>query len=260
MIIDSHCHLHDEKYQEDLNEVLCRAQDAKISYMISVGCDLATTKKAQELATRIDSVYFSAGYHPHEAQFLSDENLIKLKMLARDAKCVAIGECGLDFYYLHSSKEDQFIAFEKQIQLAKELSLPLIVHVRDAFEPCIGMLKLFPDVALKTVIHCFSGTLKEALDFVKLGCFISLSGIVTFKKPGELIEVAKNVPKELLLIETDSPYLAPHPFRGKRNEPSFISYTLDAIAKARNEEPVALANQLTKNTERLFGIGHAKAS
>lgn len=254
MIIDSHCHLHDEKYALDLNEVLERAKNADVSHMISIGCDIETTEKAKALAEKIDNVYYSAGFHPHEAKFLSDEALKALKVLAQNPKCVAIGECGLDFYYEHSGKIEQISAFRKQIALARELNLPLVIHLRDAFDDFMAILSEHKDYAHRVLMHCFSGTLSEAKALESLGCFISLSGIITFKKPGELLLVAQAVAKDRLLIETDCPYLAPHPHRGERNEPAYIAYTLKAIAQARGEDEKAVEKQIAHNTMNFFGL------
>lgn len=254
MIIDSHSHLHDEKFAHDLDDVLARAQAAKVTHMITIGCDIKTTERAARVAHAFANVFFTAGFHPHEAKFLDDGNLSALALLAQDKKCVAIGECGLDYYYEHSSKEEQRRAFERQLELAKKQSLPVVIHLRDAFSDCVAMLKAHAKENLRCVLHCFSGTVKEAKVFEELGCYISLSGIVTFKKPGELLDVAKAVSAHRLIIETDCPYLAPHPFRGQRNEPSFIVHTLEAVARARNVDRDVMAAQLFQNTFTFFDL------
>jgi TatD DNase family protein len=254
MIIDSHCHLHDEKFKNDLPLVLERAQNCGITQMITIGCDIKTTQEAYLLAKNNPPIYFTAGFHPHDAKHLNDHNLKTLKALAQEQKCVAIGECGLDYYYLHSSIKEQQQAFKWQITLALELDLPLVIHLRDAFTDCLDILQPVNELKNRVVIHCFSGTLKEAKIFGDLGYYISLSGIITFKKPGELIEVAKHIPLELLLVETDAPYLAPHPFRGKRNEPSLIIHTIEVIAQAKNQDISTIKQQLYKNTKNFFGI------
>jgi len=253
-MIDSHCHIHDDKFAPDLPEVLDRARQAGITHMITVGCDIETTKKAQNKAENYSHVYYTAGYHPHEARFFSDENYNLLKQLANHPKCVAIGECGLDFYYEHSDPDDQIRAFIKQISLAKELKLPLIIHLRDAYKQCLEILQKYLAPDQKLVIHCFSGTLEQAERFSRLGALISLSGIVTFKKPGELLLVAKNLPLTSLLIETDAPYLAPHPHRGHRNEPSYLAFTLKAVAQARGEDEKTVAQQIFDNSVKFFNI------
>lgn len=254
MIIDSHCHLHDDKFAHDFALVIKKAHDVGITHMITIGCDHQTSYNACLLAQNHPSIYFTAGFHPHEAKFLNDDNKKTLSELAKKPKCVAIGECGLDYFYLHSGKKEQEQAFIYQIKLALALKLPIVIHLRDAFDDCLKILQSFKNLEHRIVIHCFSGTLTEAKIFANLGYYISLSGIITFKKPGELIEVAKEIPLEQLLIETDAPYLSPHPFRGQRNEPSLITYTIDAIAKARNQDVLIIKNQLYNNTKKFFNI------
>lgn len=256
MTIDSHCHIHDPKFVDDIDLVLDRAKKAGVSHFISIGCDIETTTCAQAKAVQYPNVYFSAGFHPHEAKFLTDENFEHLKTLASHAKCVAIGECGLDYYYLHSSIDDQKRAFTAQLVLATALNLPVVIHLRDAFVDCIDILEQHPDVLSRCVIHCFSGTLDEAKIFEDLGCFISISGIITFKKPGDLPMVAQQIALDRLLVETDAPYLAPHPHRGARNEPSYIMLTLEAIARARNEDVAKVAQQIARNTINFFNLSH----
>lgn len=254
MTIDSHCHLHDEKFSADLDEVIIRAEHAGVTHFISVGCDIKTTQAAASVAAAFPSVYFTAGFHPHDAKDLSEQAKIELRALALMPKCVAIGECGLDYFYLHSTIEEQKHAFIFQLKLARELSLPVVIHLRDAYDDCIEILKQHPQILSHTVIHCFSGTLEQAKIFTGMGCFISLSGIVTFKNPGELREVAKHIALEKLVIETDAPYLAPHPHRGKRNEPSLIVHTLNAVADARGVAPEDISQQLEHNTRAFFKL------
>lgn len=254
MMFDSHSHIHDDKFLDDLDEVLKRAYAAGVRHLVTVGCDIETTQKAKNAAHKAPNIYFSAGFHPHEAKFLSDENLELIKKLAEDPKCVAIGECGLDFYYEHSSKAQQESAFIKQIALAQELNLTLIIHLRDAHEACVEILQKYLKPGQKIVIHCFSGSLEEAWFFARMGCLISLSGIVTFKKPGDLLKVAEELPLDKLLIETDCPYLSPHPHRGQRNEPAYLKFTLQAIARARGQSEEEVAQKLYQNSLEFFGI------
>jgi TatD DNase family protein len=255
MIIDSHCHIHDKKFAHDLKEVLYRAKLANISHFITIGCDIATTRNAAHLSHEIEQVFFTAGFHPHDAQHLTHESFLVLKELARHKKCVAVGEIGLDYFYLHSSKEVQQNAFKKQLDLALELNLPVVIHLRDAFDDCLAIIKGYPELLKKRiVIHCFSGTLNEATTFESLGCLISLSGIITFKKSGELKDVASGVALDRLLVETDCPYLSPEPFRGQRNEPAYIIHTLKVIAEARNQELSVVSTQIHKNTMAFFKL------
>lgn len=254
MIFDSHCHLHDEKFKDDLSEVLQRAKEANVTHFVTIGCDIETTQNAAKIANEYENVYFSAGFHPHDAQFLTDENFLLLKELAKNKNCVAIGECGLDYFYNNSTEQAQKKAFIAQIELAKELDLPLIIHLRDAYEDCLDIFKKHLSSEQKVVIHCFSGTYEQALVFTSMGFYLSIPGIITFKKPGSLPEVAKDIPLNQLLIETDAPYLAPHPFRGQRNEPSFITKTLEAVANYRNEPKDKIEKILFENTMKFFGL------
>lgn len=254
MIIDSHCHLHDEKFSSDLNEILNTARQAGITHFIDIGCDLTTSQNAFKISNMHEDVFFSAGFHPHEAKFCTEKSLEDLKNLAHEKKCVAIGECGLDYFYNHSDKESQQKAFIAQIELAYNLKLPLIIHLRDAYDDCISILNNYKKNEQKFVIHCFSGTLKQAQKFIDMNAYISLSGIITFKNPQELIFVAQSIPLTNLIIETDAPYLAPHPFRGKRNEPSFITQTLDKIISVRSENKEEIIKQIYKNTLKLFNL------
>lgn len=254
VIIDSHCHIHDPRLQDILDDVLIRAREANITHLVTIGCDIATTTAARAIASIKDNVFFSAGFHPHDAKDMTDDAFATLETLARDPKCVAIGECGLDYYYQHSSVDEQKRAFIKQMTLAQDLNKPLIIHLRDAFDDCVSLLKLHWNKGQKCVIHCFSGTLPEAQVFHDLGCHISISGIITFKKPGALPEVVKTLPLDSLMVETDCPYLTPHPFRGKTNEPSFIRYTLNAIAAYRSESPDVVEHALYNTTKNFFAI------
>lgn len=254
MIIDSHCHLHDEKFSSDLNEILNNARAAGITHFIDIGCDLVTSKDACKIANLHEDIYFSVGFHPHEAKFCTEQALEELKILANNKKCVAIGECGLDYYYNHSDIDSQKKAFINQIQIADSLNLPLIIHLRDAYDDCFEILNAHKNNKQKIVIHCFSGTLKQAQEFIDMNAYISLSGIVTFKNPQELLLVAQNIPLKNLIIETDAPYLSPHPFRGKRNEPSFITHTLEKIISVRNENKEEVVKQIYQNTLDLFSL------
>lgn len=253
MFVDTHCHMHDARFDEDRAQVLQRARDAGVQTMISVGCDLETTQKAQALARLHDDIYFSAGYHPHEAKLAGDSLIETLKGFATDPKCVAIGECGLDYYYDHSPRDIQHTVFAAQAELAKTLGKALIVHVRDAYDDCLSILegKSGPN---PVVIHCFTGTLDIAKQMLDRGYYISISGIVTFKNPGELDQVARYVPIERLLVETDSPYLAPLPFRGKRNEPSYVVKVAEKVAEFKSMKLEDAAAVLTQNSRTVFKI------
>ena len=255
MFVDTHCHIHDARFDSDRTLVLQRARESGISKMISIGCDLETTRQARALSQTHQDIYFSAGYHPHEAKSASPENLAEIKKLALHKKCVAIGECGLDYHYDHSPREVQQRIFAEQIRLAKELRKTLVVHVRDAFDDCFKLLDGFPFSDVPVVIHCFTGSLDVATRFIELGCTISISGIATFKEPGQLHEVISMAPLSQLLIETDAPYLAPLPYRGKRNEPSYIVKVAEIVAQLKSLTLNDAAQALTDNSVRVFKLG-----
>jgi TatD DNase family protein len=253
MLVDTHCHVHDARFDEDREQVLERARAAGVSAMIGIGCDLETTTRAQVLSSIHPDLYFSAGFHPHEAKLAGADFIAELSNFAKDPKCVAIGECGLDYYYDHSPHEIQHEVFAAQARLAAQLKKPLVIHVRDAFDDCLDILKPVHNLG-PVVIHCFTGSLEIAKRIVDLGYYISISGIVTFKNPGELDQVVKYAPLERLLVETDSPYLAPLPHRGKRNEPAYVVKVVEKIAELRSIPFEDAAKALTHNARHVFKI------
>lgn len=222
MLIDTHCHL------EDVS-VLERARLAGVKKIINIGCDILSSQKARDFGVLHEDVFFSAGVHPHEASKVLPDYVDQLKKLAADPKCVGIGECGFDYYYKHSDQDSQKKVFKAQIALSHELNKTLIVHVRDAYEDCLSLLTPTQSI----VIHCFSGNKEHAKAFLDLGCYLSMSGIITFKNAQELRKVVYETPLEKLLIETDAPYLAPMPYRGKPNEPAYVSWVAKKIAEIK---------------------------
>jgi TatD DNase family protein len=254
MLIDSHCHLDDKRYDLDRKLVIERAKKAQIDKMITIGCDVENSRQALEIAKDEPGIYFSAGIHPHEAGKAAVDAVSEIEKIASAKKCVAIGECGLDYYYLNSAKDKQRAIFTDQILLAKKLNKPLVVHVRDAFDDCFELFQKHRDPDQPTVIHCFTGTLEHAKTFLGMGAILSISGIVTFKKAGDLPEVVKSTPLEKLLVETDSPYLAPLPHRGKRNEPSYVQLVAEKVAELKKLPFHEVAFQTTKNATAFFGL------
>jgi len=250
-MIDSHCHL--DMFEEELPMVIQRAYDAGVSIIITIASDVESLEKVVDIADNYPMVYASVGIHPHDAKDLNDKVLKKIFELSRHPKVVAIGEIGLDYHYKHSPKEIQCKAFAKQLELAKEIGLPVIIHSREAFEDTIKILK--ESGVRKAVLHCFSGNLSQAKKVIELGFFISISGVVTFKNAKNIREVAQFVPDEYLMIETDAPYLAPEPFRGKKNEPSFLLYTARALAEIRGVTVEDIDRITSVNVKRLFKIG-----
>jgi TatD DNase family protein len=253
-LIDTHCHLDMEAFEGDIDAVLNRAADANIAYIINIGSDRDGNIKGLEIAKKYPNVYSSAGIHPHDAKTFDEALHSEIKRWVKELKVVAVGEIGLDYHYMHSSKEAQIEAFKKQIALARDSGLPVIIHSRDAQDDTMSILRQEAS-GIAGVLHCFSGDMKTAEEAMKFGFYISIAGPVTFKKADRLREVAKNIPDERLLIETDAPYLSPEPMRGKRNEPSFLKYTAEAIAKIRGVTLEDIARITTLNAKSLFKIG-----
>jgi len=270
-MIDTHCHLEMPQFKDDLQEVLLRAKEAGIEALITIGSDLEGCKGAIDISIKYDFVYAAVGFHPHDAKDLSEDIFSQIRSWISESrsnksvcggkdipKIVAVGEIGLDYFYDHSPREIQRAIFAQQLVYAKECDLPVIIHSRDAREDTIRILE--DSGITKGVMHCFSGDPDMAERVMRLGLHISLAGPVTFKKATVLKEVAKMVPDDRLLIETDAPYLAPDPFRGKRNEPAFIVNTARHIAELRGVTPEDIDRITTVNAKRLFGIGTPEAA
>jgi TatD DNase family protein len=254
-LVDSHCHIQGPEFAEDLESVIERARQAGVDRMVVVGGagDLGGNSDAVELAERNPGLFATVGMHPHDAKDVSEADFEKLRKLARNKRVVAIGETGLDFYYDHSPRETQIRVFRRFIELAKETDLPLVVHDRDAHKEIADLLRSEGDGRLRGVIHCFTGDFEAAKNFLDLGFFLSFSGIITFKNAGPLREVLKHVPLDRLLIETDSPYLAPVPHRGRRNEPAFVRSVAETVASVRKENLETVGEATTRNVQKLFG-------
>ncbi len=254
MLFDSHSHMYSIKFDEDREAVFQKLKDNDIQYVLNAGADLETSYMALELAKKHDMFYASVGCHPHDVKDMDDETLILFKAIAKHKKVLAVGEIGLDYYYDNSPREDQQYWFRKQIQLAHELNLPIIIHDRDANEDVMKILKEEDAFMLGVVMHCFSGSAELARQYVKLGVMISIAGPVTFKNSRKLVEVVERIPLEHLLIETDSPYLTPEPNRGKRNDSSNVKYVAEKIAEIKGISFDEVATQTTINAKRFFGI------
>jgi TatD DNase family protein len=252
-LIDTHCHLEMDQFNSDRVDVIERAKNAGIEAMITIGSDLKGNKGALELSEGYDSVYATVGIHPHDAKDFTDDIYRKLKEWATTEKVVAIGEIGLDYHYDNSPREVQREVFKRQLLLAKETNLPVVIHSREAKKDTLEIVR--ESGIRKGVFHCFSGDIDMAEKVVVMGFHISIAGPVTFKHAKKLVEVAKSVPDDYLLIETDAPYLAPEPFRGKRNEPSYLVNTARTIAELREISMGDLSRITTLNAKRLFRIG-----
>ncbi|MDQ0177916.1 TatD family hydrolase [Bacillus chungangensis] len=254
MLFDTHVHLNDEQFNEDVEEVIERARDNGVDTMLVVGFDRKTIPKALELAETYDFIYASVGWHPVDAIHMTDQDLIWLEELAAHRKVVALGEMGLDYHWDTSPKSIQMDVFRKQIRLAKKVKLPIVIHNREATQDIITVLKEEKAEEVGGIMHCFSGSPEIAKECVKMNFYISLGGPVTFKNAKKPKEVAKELPLEHLLVETDCPYLAPHPYRGKRNEPAYVKLVAEQIAELKEIPFETVALQTTRNAKKLFGI------
>ena len=255
MLIDTHTHLDDARYESDREAVIARARETGIDSMITIGCDLSTSQAAVALADRYPFVYATVGVHPHEVKHIEDGWYNEFRRLAENKKVVAFGEVGLDYHYNYSSPKEQRDRFREQIQLARELGLPLVIHTREAQEDTIQILKDERSAEIGGVFHCFSGDAWLAKDALDLGFYLSFSGILTFQNAGRLRDIAKTVPLDRILIETDCPYLTPVPHRGKRNEPAFVRHVAQILAAVASVSDLDEIYRLTtENARRLFRI------
>ena len=254
MIIDSHAHYDDEKFDIDRNEVLERIQKQGVARVVNPSANVASAEKCLSLAKEYSFFYTAMGIHPHEAKEMSDEVLIKLRDMAGYEKVVAIGEIGLDYHYDFSPREIQKSCFSAQIRLAKELKLPIIIHDREAHKDIMDIIKAEKAEAVGGVFHCFTGSVEMAKEVLDLGFYIALGGAVTFKNAKKPVEVAKFVPNDRLLVETDSPYMTPVPYRGKRNDSGYLDEIIKKLAEIRSTTPELVAEYTAVNADRLFGL------
>ena len=254
MLIDTHVHLNAEQYEEDLDEVINRALEAGVEKMVVVGFDRKTITKAMELVDQHPFIYAVVGWHPVDAIDCTEEDLAWIESLAAHPKVVGIGETGLDYHWDKSPKDVQQDLFRKQIRLAQKVDLPVIIHNRDATGDVVRILK--EEEAEKTggIMHCFGGSVETARECIDLNFMISLGGPVTFKNARMPKEVATEIPLDHLLIETDAPYLAPHPNRGKRNEPAWVVLVAEEIARLKNLSVEEVAARTTENALKVFKL------
>lgn len=248
---DTHCHLNHPDFASDAGLVWSRAKDAGVHAAVVVGYDLASSESALQVAERLAGCWASVGIHPHDAVQCDENALLQLHRLASHPRVTAIGEIGLDYYRNLSPKDAQQQALEQQINLALQLRLPVIIHCRDAYDDLLPILARYP---LRGVLHCFSGELHHAQRAVEMGWYLGIGGVVTFKNAHTLREVVQRVPLENLLLETDAPYLAPMPHRGKRNEPAYIPLIARMVASLKNVPLEELATVTTQNARCLFSL------
>jgi TatD DNase family protein len=251
-MIDSHSHIYTERFNEDRGDVLARAREVGITQLLQVGCNLAESRTVVALAESIPGVYASVGVHPHDAVTVDEPTLDAIESLSAHPKVLSWGEMGLDFYYDNSPREVQIEAFRAQMMRAQNLDLPIVIHTRDAEPETLEVLKAFP-IKRGGHIHCFTGTNGMAQELLELGFHIGFTGIITFKSAKALREVVANVPLERLLIETDSPYLAPTPHRGKRNEPAFVAEVAKKVAEIKETTVEEVIRVTSANFYQVYG-------
>lgn len=255
MLFDSHAHLNDERFDEDREELLKILREEGVDLVVNPGACIETSKTAVELANKEDFIYATVGVHPHEVEDMTEDDIETLRKTAlENDKVVAIGEIGLDYYYDLAPRDIQKKWFIRQIELANELGLPFVVHDRDAHQDTFDIIKKYKAKETGCVIHCYSGALELAKEYVKLGCYISIPGTVTFKNNNKTVEVCREIPLEWLFIETDSPYLTPVPYRGKRNDPSKVRYVAEKIAIEKGISYEKVCEATKENAKRFFGI------
>ncbi len=255
-IVDSHCHLADARLRGDTDAIIARAHIAGVTTIVSVGAigPIDTDRLTVELAERDREVYAVVGVHPHDASACNDARIAELRELAASPKVVAIGESGLDFHYMHSPQQAQEDSLRRHLALASELDKPIVIHCRDAEEQIAAIVRETGMPPRGGVIHCFTGNAASARTFLALGFYISFSGILTFRKAAPVRDAARLVPIDRLMVETDAPYLAPEPHRGQRNEPAYVTRTLEMLAGLRGIKVDVLGQATTENVRRLFGI------
>lgn len=253
MLVDHHCHLNFPQLAKDRAGLIARAGEAGVGVMVTISTRIRQLPEILDIAESHPNIYCSVGTHPHQASEELDIDTAEIVRLARHPKVVAIGEAGLDYFYKHSTPEDQATGFRRHIAAARETGLPLEIHTRDADEDTIRILvEEHAKGAFPAILHCFTGGRDLALRAVDLGLYVSFSGVVSFKKSEALRDIAREIPLERILVETDAPFLAPEPFRGKTNEPAYVKYTAMAVARARGITTTEVANATTENFFRLF--------
>ncbi|MBT2759376.1 TatD family hydrolase [Mesobacillus foraminis] len=254
MLFDTHVHLNAEQFNDDLQEVIERAKTEGVSHMVVVGFDRPTITRAIELCEEHEFIHASVGWHPVDAIDMTPEDLDWLRELSAHPKVVALGEMGLDYHWDKSPREIQKDVFRKQIRLAKEVGLPIIIHNRDATADIVEILKEEDAKEVGGIMHCYSGSVETAQECIDMNFYISLGGPVTFKNAKKPKEVAQAVDLDRLLVETDCPYLTPHPYRGKRNEPAYVKLVAEQIAELKGISLEEVAHATSENAKKLFGI------
>ena len=254
MLFDSHCHVDDDSYDNDRSELIEDLPNKGIDLIMEIGADMGSSRRAAVLAKRYPFIYAAVGVHPHDTRNMTEEDIEELALLASEPKVKAIGEIGLDYHYTDTHKPTQKKWFERQMQLTMDLSMPFIIHDRESHADCLEILRRFDIKKVGGVMHCFSGSVEMAKEVIKMGMVISLGGPVTFKNARHSVEVAKEIPLDKILIETDSPYLAPEHLRGKRNSPEYVRFVAEKIAEIKGETFETVARVTKENAMKLFKI------
>ena len=250
-IFDTHAHYDDEAFDDDRESLILSLKDRGVVGIVSCGCDIASTVANQNLSHSFDDFYFAAGFHPENLEDFSVEDLEKLEPFFADEKCVAVGEIGLDYHWMNSTKEKQREVFVAQIELAKAKGLPVIVHDREAHGDTLDILKATKPSG---VLHCFSGSVEMAREVIKLGMFLGFNGVATFKNARKIPEVIREIPLDRIVLETDCPYLAPEPHRGKRNDSSFIPFIAQRIGEILGISAQEVLDATNKNARALYNL------
>lgn len=255
MLFDSHCHLFDEQFHEDLDAVMARATEADVQRFVVPAVDADSAERALQLAARFDGVYAAAGLHPESLEAVKEEDFQRIEELTQQDKIVAVGEIGLDYHWDVAPRDVQMQVFRRQLQIAKRVNLPVIIHNRDATEDTVRILEEeASDGRLRGVMHCFTGSIETARRCMNFGFYISFGGPVTFKNAKNVQATAEQIPLDRLLVETDSPYLSPHPLRGKRNEPARVRLVAEKLAELQGVTLEELSDISTANASKLFGV------
>lgn len=256
MLIDTHCHLNDEQLENDTKDIIERAKEHNVKKLVCVGASLSSSVKAVEIANEYDNVFAVIGVHPDDANTFNDDILDKLKELAKNnKKVVAIGEIGLDYHFVQDNKEAQKQCFIKQIELANELDLPIVIHTRDAMGDTLDIVRKYKDKIKKGgIFHCFHGSKEVLCEINKMGFYVSYGGAITFNNANSLREIVKQTPLDKILTETDCPYMAPVPLRGTINEPKNIDLIFEKMCEIKNISKNELEKIIENNTKKIFNI------
>lgn len=249
-LVDTHCHIYGSKYKDDIDEVLKRAEE-ELEFMVNIGYDLKSSEKSVEQSKKYDFIYATVGYHPTDIKGLTDENAAKILELAKDKKVVAVGEIGLDYHWMEDPKDVQAKAFRKQLEIARTVNKPVVIHTRDAMEDTVNILKEYEDI--EGILHCYPGSYETAKILMDRYYF-GVNGVLTFKNNRKTQETFTKIPLERIVIETDAPYLTPTPFRGKRNEPAYVKYIAEKLAELKNISVEDVIRVTTENAKRIYRI------